>query len=69
MALTRVVVEGVDIGVGGAEMGVSKAGGVTDTPPSPAFASSVMVCSPSSPSLDLSITSLERIVTKCGSDS
>ena len=61
--------EGVDIGVGEAEMGVSGAGGVTF--PNPALASSsVMVCSPTSPSLlDLSITSLQRIVTKCLSDS
>ena len=60
--------EGVDIGVGDAEMGVSGAGGVTF--PNPALASSsVMVCSPTSPSRDLSITSLERIVTKCLSDS
>ena len=71
MALTRVVVDWVDIGVGGAEMGVSREGGVTDTPPSPdpASTSSVMVCPSSSPVLDLSVTSLEHIVTKCQGDS
>ena len=61
--------EGVDIGVGDAEMGVSGAGGVTSLPDTPPNISSVMVCSPTSPSRDLSITSLERIVTKCLSDS
>lgn len=69
MALTRVVVDWVVSGVGGAEMGVSREGGVTDTPtPDPASTSSVMVCPSSSPVLDLSITSLEHIVTKCRCD-
>ena len=60
MALTRVVVvvvDWVDIGVGGAEMGVSGEGGVTETPPppNPASASSVIVCAPLPP---LPLTSL-----------
>ena len=71
MALTRVVVDWVDIGVGGAEVGVSGECGVTETsPPSnPALASSVIVYSPSTPSPNLTITSLEHIVTKCRYDS
>ena len=71
MALTRVVVDWVDIGVGGAEVGVSRECGVTETsPPSnPALAWSVIVFSPSTPSPNLTITSLEHIVTKCRYDS
>ena len=44
MALTRMVVDCVDVWVGGAETGLSKVLGVTRTPP-PALALSVMVCS------------------------
>ena len=44
MALARMVVDCVDVWVGGAEMGLGKVLGVTRTPPQ-ALALSVMVCS------------------------
>ena len=74
IALTIVVVvvlvaDNVEAGVGPADMGLSWAGGVTeDTSNTPALASSVMACAPMSPSLELRITSLKHIVTKCGND-